>query len=121
MVARVPGAVFREILLLSAPAAAQRIFAAFHPDDPSVYAWPRRSLAWCDRARSSWSSDPGGERIPCGADSTGSPGEDFGAPGGYVRRDWAPPLIAPSIAIFVFVILNPLGGPVPVDREAVHR
>lgn len=102
------------ILLLSALPAAQRIFAAFHPDDPNVYAWPIEALVSALRLGTifvvfwlGWRADAVLRRA-----GLGSPGAVVGALEAYVRHDWARLLIASSIAIIVFVVLNLVGGPI---------
>lgn len=108
------------ILPLAAIPAAQRIFAAFHPDNPGIYSSPIETLVAVLRLGTivvvcwlGWRADATVRRA--GLDSTGAV---FGALGAYTRHDWARLLVALLIAVVVFIVLNLLGGPV---TEAVVR
>jgi hypothetical protein len=108
------------IVLLSALPAAQRIFAALHPDDPRVYAWPVEVLVGVLRIAAiavvfwlGWRADAALRRP-----EVDSVGRVLGALGDYVRHDGGRLLVAALIAGLVFVVLNLLGGPVV---EAVVR
>lgn len=102
------------ILPLSAIPAAQRIFAAMHPDDPGVYAWPLETLVAVLRLATmvvvfwlGWRADASVHRA-----GLGSVRGVLGALGDYVRQDWARLVVAALIATIVLVVLNLLGGPI---------
>lgn len=108
------------IVLLSALPAAQRIFAALHPDDPRVYAWPVETLVGVLRIAAivvvfwlGWRADAALRRP-----EVDSVGRVFGALVDYVRHDVGRLLVAALVAGLVLVVLNLLGGPVV---EAVVR
>jgi hypothetical protein len=108
------------IVLLSALPAAQRVFAALHPDDPRVYAWPVEALVGLLRIAAivvvfwlGWRTDAALRRP-----EVDSVGRVFGALIDYVRHDGGRLLVAALVAGLVFVVLNLLGGPVV---EAVVR
>jgi hypothetical protein len=101
------------ILLLSALPAAQRVVAAFHPDDPRAHAWPIEVLVAALRLGTivavfwlGWRADASLRRA-----GLGSVGEVLGAIGSYARHDWARLVAGAVIAVIVFVVLNLLGGP----------
>lgn len=102
------------ILLLAAIPAAQRIYAAFHPDDRWVYAWPIELVVAVMRLGTivvvfwlGWRTDASARRP--GLDSAPAV---LGALSAYARQHWARLLIAVLIAVAVFLLLNLLGGPV---------
>lgn len=101
------------ILLLSALPAGQRIFAAFHPDDPRVYAWPLEVLVAVLRVVTivvvfwlGWRADA--QLRKPGVDSLS---DVLGAIGTYARLEWGRLLAGTVIAIILFVVLNLLAGP----------
>ncbi|GMA92812.1 hypothetical protein [Homoserinibacter gongjuensis] len=105
------------IVLLSALPAAQRIFAALHPDDPRVYAWPVEALVGLLRIAAivvvfwlGWRADAALRRP-----EVDSVGRVLGALVDYVRHDGGRLLVA---ALIAGLVLNLLGGPVV---EAVVR
>lgn len=101
------------ILPLAAVPAAQRIFAAMHPDHPAVYAWPLETLVGVLRLATlaavlwlGWRADAA-DRRP-GLDSAG---EVLSALGAYLRHDAGRVVAAVLVATAILAALNVLGGP----------